>query len=751
MSPVRGAFSYLFAVIAVALAVLLRDLIDPVLGDSLPLVTLFGAVAAAVMVGGIGPAVLAAASGYVACSYLFIPPRGSVAFVTPAHVVGLAAYLFTCALIIAAGETARRSRARASERREILQVTLASIGDAVITTDTRGQVTYLNVVAERLTGWSSAEAAGESLDKVFRIINEDTRQPVANPATTALKKGTIVGLANHTLLIRKDGTELAIDDSAAPIKDEHGFLSGCVLIFRDVTERRRLEHEAAERLTAANLLASIVESSDDAIVRKTLDGIIQSWNTGAERLFGHTADEAIGRHISLVIPPDRLAEEDRIIEALTAGKRVDHFETERVRRNGERVTVSLTISPVRDAEGRVVAASKIARDVTERKQLEAHLRRMALNLAESDRQKGEFLATLAHELRNPLAPIRSALELLKQVGSEAEGARRARDTMDRQLSQLVRLVDDLLDVNRVMYNRLELRPVTVDIASIVHQAVEMSRPLADGAGHRLRTSLPPEPLFLHADPVRLTQVFANLLNNSCKYTPPGGDILISAERKGDTAVVAVRDSGAGIPADQLDTIFEMFTQADRSPERAQGGLGIGLALVKRLVAMHGGTVQVHSGGPGKGSEFVVTLPALAGVPDAEPVSAPNVHGAKVRRRVLVVDDNRDAATALSLLLQHSGHETFVAFDGPGAVSAAETHRPDIVLLDIGLPGMTGHDVCRQIREQPWGANIRMIALTGWGQEEDRRKSQDAGFDGHLVKPVEMAALMQQFQDAPAAG
>jgi CheY-like chemotaxis protein/two-component sensor histidine kinase len=322
--------------------------------------------------------------------------------------------------------------------------------------------------------------------------------------------------------------------------------------------------------------------------------------------------------------------------------------------------------------------------------------------------------------------------------------------MDRQLSQMVRLVDDLLDVNRVMYNRMELRLVDIDLASVIHQAVEMSQPIADAASHRLHVALPESPLFLHADPVRLTQVFANLLNNSCKYTPPGGDISISALREGPHAVVRVKDSGIGIPADEIETIFDMFNQIDRAPERAQGGLGIGLTLVKRLVEMHGGAVGVHSDGPGRGTEFTVRLPALDEVPKTSPSESAQPHVQGPRRRVLVVDDNRDAATALAMLLQHSGHETFVAYDGPAAVAAAEKHRPDVVLLDIGLPGMTGHDVCRQIRQQPWGANIKMIALTGWGQEEDRRKSSEAGFDGHLVKPVELAALLQQFQDVPTA-
>jgi CheY-like chemotaxis protein len=276
----------------------------------------------------------------------------------------------------------------------------------------------------------------------------------------------------------------------------------------------------------------------------------------------------------------------------------------------------------------------------------------------------------------------------------------------------------------------------------------MSQPLIDAAGHHLRVVLPAEPLYLHADPVRLTQVFVNLLNNSCKYTPPGGQLQISTVREGQHAVVRVTDSGAGIPSDQLERVFSMFNQVDRRPERSQGGLGIGLALVRRLVDMHGGSVQASSDGPGKGSEFVVRLPVLAGVPETLTPTVPEKAAPSVRRRVLIVDDNRDAADALAMLLQHTGHDTFVAYDGPAAFTAAETHRPEVILLDIGLPGMSGHEVCRQMRAQVWGQHIRMIALTGWGQDEDRRKARAAGFDAHLVKPVGYDELTSLIAEVP---
>ena len=833
------------------------------MGNSLPLVTLFGAVAAAVWLGGYVTAFIIAVLGYLACHYLFIEPRGNFVFDTETA-VGLIAYLFTCALIIGIGEAIHRAQAKALTRGELLKVTLSSIGDGVITTDTDGRVTYVNPVAESLTGWTQQEALGQPLSAVFRIINEDTRGTVESPAVRALRDGVIVGLANHTLLVAKDGIERPIDDSAAPIRDEHGVVSGCVLIFRDVSERRLWERREAARLTSARLLASIVESSDDAIISKSLDGIIQSWNAAAERLFGYASSEAVGRHISLVIPADRIAEEDHIIASLRAGRRIEHFETERVRKDGQRISVSLTVSPVRDDQGTVVGASKIVRDitdrklaeserqkfvtlvenstdfigicdlnavpifvnkaglqmvgldsleeartvhvrdfffpedqprimeeffpsvlarghgeidvrfkhfktgqarwmaykvlrlddergetvaiatvsqdVTERRELEDNLRGLAADLAEGDRRKDEFLATLAHELRNPLAPLSNTLEVLKRSGTADPSLHRGLDTMERQLEQLVRLVDDLLDLSRITHNRIELRKRHVDVGSLIRQAVLAAQPLAESAHHAIEVSVPAEPLYLHADPVRLTQVFGNLLNNSCKYTPRGGTIRVNARRDEADAVVTVSDTGIGIPADQLISIFDMFTQVDRSLERSQGGLGIGLTLVKRLVGMHGGSVEARSGGAGEGSTFVVRLPAALDVSDV-PTTVPEDTASASTHRILVVDDNLDSAESLAMLLELTGHQVYAAHDGQSALEAVERERPDVVLLDIGLPALNGHEVCRRIRQQPWGKATVIIALTGWGQDEDRRRSQEAGFDGHLVKPVDHQRLL----------
>ncbi len=747
----RQALAYPIAFAALAAALLLRWLLDPLIGDQLPLVTLFGAVAGAVWVGGYRPAVAVTLFGYVACAYLFIEPRGVLWPRTAADDVGFVAYLFTCALIIGVGEATRVAQRRAAKDEEVLRVTLGSIGDGVITTDTDGRVTYLNAVAESLTGWTSHDALGQPLATVFPIVNEDTRQPTDNPALRALREGAVVGLANHTILLAKDGVERSIDDSAAPIRGDDGAVSGSVLVFRDISGRRQGERDEVASLIAARQLAAIVESSDDAIIRKSLDGIVQSWNAGAERLFGYPASEAIGRHISLVIPPERIAEEDHIVASLKAGHRVDHFETERRHRSGQLIWVSLTISPITDRTGRVVAASKIARDVTRqreaetrRRQLEDSLRALAEDLSAADRQKNEFLATLAHELRNPLAPLGNMLEVLKRADGDAHMRALALGTMERQLHHLVRLVDDLLDLNRITHNRLELRKGPVELGSLIAQAIEASRPLAEAANHQIRFVAWPAPIHLSADAVRLGQVFGNLLNNSCKYSDPGGTITVRMERDGDEAVVTVEDTGAGIPPDRIAGIFDMFTQIERSRDRAQGGLGIGLTLVRRLVQMHGGSVEARSAGEGQGSQFVVRVPIVLEpeVPVVAPAGAP---GTPQRRRILVVDDNHDAASSMAMLLELDGHEVVMVHDGAAAYEAAEAHRPDVVLLDIGLPLLDGYEVCRRIRRQPWGSGMALVALTGWGQDEDRHKTREAGFNAHLVKPVNYDELMTMLE------
>ena len=637
-----------------------------------------------------------------------------------------------------------RQRAEESLRKqsELLRITLSSIGDAVISTDERGCVTFMNPVAEALTGWTQASAMGRLLTEVFKIISEDSTEPTDNPALRALREGTVVGLANHTVLISRDGTQRPIEDSAAPIRDDAGIPVGAVLVFRDVSERKASEVALAH-------LAAIVESSDDAIVSKSLNGIIRSWNSGAQRLFGYTAEEAIGNSITLIIPADRLDEERDILARISRGERVDHFETVRVARDGRKIDISLTISPIRDSSGRIVGASKVARDITDRRNAEAAR-------VEADQRKDQFIALLAHELRNPLAPLRNGLQVIKLAGHDPKAVAQAGEMMDRQLEHMVRLIDDLLDISRITQNKMELRRARVLLTEVIRSAVETVRPAIEKAGHQFMVSLPrQEEIVLDADLTRLAQVFGNLLTNSTKFTSSGGQIWLTAERQGNEAVVSVKDTGIGIPVEALPNIFDMFSQVGRSIDPSAGGLGIGLALVKALVEMHGGTVHAESEGQGKGTTFTVRIPALAIETEAPEIA--QSHGAEAtetRQRVLIADDSQDSATSMGMLLKLLGNEVRVASNGAEAVAIAETFRPDVILMDLGMPELNGYEATQRIRREPWGQGIIIVALSGWGQERDRIRSREAGCDGHLVKPVtlpELENLLKELNGARTAG
>jgi PAS domain S-box-containing protein len=376
--------------------------------------------------------------------------------------------------------------------------------------------------------------------------------------------------------------------------------------------------------------------------------------------------------------------------------------------------------------------------------------RLIEEMREQDRRKDEFLATLSHELRNPLAPIRNGLHLFRLAAGNPSIVETARSMMERQVDHMVRLVDDLLDMSRISRNKLELRREWVELGTVLRTAVETSRPMIDAAGHALELQLPEAPVLLDADPVRLAQVFSNLVNNAAKYTPRGGRIRVAAHGGADEVRVTVSDNGIGIAPAELARIFDMFVQLERTPESAHGGLGIGLTLVKRLVEMHDGEVTARSAGPGQGSEFEVRLPIV--VPDRAGASAerPEDSRAQPRRRIVVADDNRDAADSLAMMLQCLGHEVFVAHDGEAAVELATSVEPDIAFLDLGMPRMTGHEAARRICEQSNARRPMLVAITGWGQEEDRRRSSAAGFDRHLVKPVDLAMLQAVIEEAPAA-
>lgn len=415
------------------------------------------------------------------------------------------------------------------------------------------------------------------------------------------------------------------------------------------------------------------------------------------------------------------------------------------RPDGQRCTTLAYANPISDETGRLVGAVNVLVDISDRKRAEDALK-------EADRSKNEFLATLAHELRNPLAPIRAAVKILELKAKVTPDSRAALEVIDRQTRQMARLIDDLLDIARITSNKLELRKERIQLREVFNMAVETSRPLIDQRGQKLTVKTPAQPIYLDGDVVRLAQVVSNLLNNAAKYTERGGQIWLTAARRGHDAIVTVRDTGIGIPRESLPRIFEMFTQADRSSYQSSGGLGIGLTLVKRLVQMHGGNIMAHSEGTGKGSEFSLALPMMDRPPRVKAKRVKQVTGSDSGRgtpcRILVVDDNRDSAESLGLLLELLGNEVRVVHDGLTAVRIADEFQPRVVLMDIGLPSLNGYDAARQIRQQPSGAQAVLIAVTGWGQEVDRQCSRDAGFDHHLVKPLDpdtLTTLLASFQ------
>ncbi|MFL5245838.1 MAG: PAS domain S-box protein [Gemmataceae bacterium] len=974
-----------------------------------------------------------------------------------------------------AAQLAEREERR---QREQLRVTLHSIGDAVIATDTEARVTLLNPVAEELTGWRYAEARGQPLAKVFNIVNEATRKTVENPVNRVLREGTIVGLANHTVLVSRNGAETPIDDSAAPIRSEDGQLSGVILAFRDVTVRRAAERRRTARMAITQTLAqsATIEEAATGILQTICENLgwrlggfwmldqdtnklqcLEVWQSSLNRETDFksacppfTFEKGIGlpglvwSAFKPVWIPDAAAatelpragllrkenlhgafgcpisadanflgvleffsdevrqpDEDLLEMMATIGGQIGQFMDRRaaeeaLRSNEERLrlafeagnmgswdwniqTNEVAWSPsleaihglapgafpgtfeayqrdlhpddreavlrsmkeavetgkehhleyrlvwpdgsihwieargklYKDENGKPVRMAGVCSAIDERKRLEntlrflaqasaaitalvdyestlqklAHLavpffadwcavdvpdadgsiRRLAvahvnpakvefahlahrryppdanalsgpshvirtgkaelvseitdamiaaaakdpdhlkllqdlglksylcvplvvqgkplgaitfiaaesprrygpedqavaedlahraadaienarlyMEVKEADRRKDDFLAMLAHELRNPLAPVRNALQILRMRNADGVTVERAKDVMERQMEHLVRLVDDLLDVSRIMRDKIELRKERIELNKIVERAVETAQPLIDAQGHQLIVNLPSEPLWVEADSIRLSQVIANLLNNAAKYTEKAGRINLSAHQEGNEVVLQVKDNGIGIAPDMQTRIFDLFMQADRSIDRSQGGLGIGLTLVRRLVEMHHGRVTVASAGPGQGSEFTIRVPALA-VLDGEGKMQSGKGDPAERapsRRILIVDDNVDAAESLAMVLHLLKQQTRIVHDGTAALAAAREFSPDIILLDIGLPGMSGYEVAKHLRQQREFLETMLVAMTGYGQEDDRRRSQQAGFDHHLVKPVNLADLQK---------
>jgi PAS domain S-box-containing protein len=606
-------------------------------------------------------------------------------------------------------------------------------------------------------------AVSETTEDAIYVKDLDSRLLMVNPATVRLMGKPLEQLIGHTdeeffddpaiahsilehdrALIRRGQPQVFEEtvetpsghrimlSSKVPWRDRDGRIMGIIGISRDITERKRAEQALAG---SEERYRGIVETAEEGIALHGADGTITYVNERMANMLGYSRGELVGRS-SLDFVDD--AEREAVIRSREALKDGRGFHAERrlLRKDGSTLWTLSNVTPQRDETGTFVGYLAMHTDISALKETGDALRDVNARLEEADRRKDEFIAILSHELRNPLAPIRFALPVLQKAGVTEAGGE-AIEVIARQVTHLTRLVDDLLDVSRITTGKIELRRDYVTLRSVIRSAVEAAAPSVAAGGHSLQLHIPDEPLWVYGDAARLSQIVTNLLDNSAKYTPRGGQLAVTVARQGDQATVSVRDNGVGIPAADLPTVFEMFHQVNRV-EKAPGGLGIGLALVKRLVEMHGGAVEAHSAGLGQGAEFVVQLP-VAG--DVARQAADVVAVSPTRRlRVLVVDDNADLVGMLAVFVESFGHDVRKAFDGPSAVSAAVSYRPDVVLLDIGLPGMTGLDVARELRRRAETSGARLIALTGWGQADDRRATEAAGFDAHLTKPTDPDVL-----------
>jgi len=620
-----------------------------------------------------------------------------------------------------------------SQPEETFRLIVEAAPNAIVVIDESGRIVLVNSQTEKLFGYSRDELIGQAVELLVPARFRHTH-PGLRRAFFVDARARPMGAGRDLFGLRKDGSEFPVEIGLNPIRTEHGVLVLSAIV--DITERLR----ADRRFRLA------IESAPSGMVMVDHHGKIVLVNSQAENLFGYGREELIGQSVEMLVPerfqhkhPAYRAGFFSHPESRPMGAGRDLYGQ---RKDGSEFPIEIGLNPIETEEG-MFALSAIV-DITDRKRLERELHLHVQDLAAADRQKDEFLAMLAHELRNPLAPIRNALQILDMPGADERNQKRAKDMMRRQLHHLVRLVDDLLDVSRIITGRVELRKEHFELSAAVTRAVETAEPMIDARGHQLIVSVPDEPILVHADLVRLSQVISNLLTNAAKYTSKASQIWLSAQREGSDVVIRIKDQGIGIAPAMLGRVFDLFVQADASPSRAQGGLGIGLTLVRRLIELHGGSVTATSDGLERGSEFVVRFPT--GTSALESSGDPQYQFARMRqaetaeRRVLIIDDNVDAAESIAILLEASGFAVRCVFDGISALSAATAYKPNVFVLDIGLPDITGYEVAKRLRAQPEFARTPIVAVTGYGQESDRQQSREAGINHHLTKPVDPDAL-----------
>jgi PAS domain S-box-containing protein len=617
-----------------------------------------------------------------------------------------------------------------------------SSDDAIISKDLNGIVVSWNRAAERLFGYRPDEIIGRSI----RVIIPADRQAEEDVVLGAVRRGEIV---DHfeTVRLRKNGTSIPISLTVSPIRSAGGEIIGASKIVRDLSRIQRAQRDALR-------LASIVESSDDAIVSKDLNSIVTSWNAAAERMFGYTPEEMVGQSIRLLIPDDRQQEEDEVLSKIRVGERVEHYETIRRRKDGTLLPVSLTVSPIRRPDGTIVGASKIARDISDRERAERERQRLLGIAREASQLKDEFLATLSHELRTPLNAIVGYVRMIQSGLLSGEKQTRAMDTVARNVTSLTQIVEDVLDVSRIVSGKLRLNVEPVDLAPVIQSAVETVRPASDAKGVRLDVILDPRNSVVSGDPERLQQVLWNLLSNAVKFTGRGGKVQVRLERVNSHVEVTVVDTGVGIPADFLPHVFERFRQADAGMNRARGGLGLGLAIARHLVELQGGRIFAESDGPGRGAAFRVELPIrsaqVAAAPEervhpqsprpGQAIAVPRLDGI----RILAVDDDRDALALVREILEATGADVTTADSGQRALEVLAHMTPDVLLADLGMPLMSGFELIDRVRRFEGRQDVRDVpaaALTAYARSEDRTRALRSGFQLHLAKPVDPGELM----------
>ena len=736
---------YTVAVACVAAATAARAALYPVVGQRMPYATFFPAVILASIVGGWRPGLVALALSAFAASF-WIGQVGTPSITDPLDAAALATFLAISLVVVGMGDRIVRTRSEArrasrSERQAVRREAeaYARITDGFVATDADFRYTHVNPAAEAFLRRPAAEMLGRRMGEVFpetvgTIFEQEFRRAMREQRPVDFEAASATS-PDRTLHVR-----------AFPSPD------GLSVHFRDVTDLKRSEEARA-------VLAAIVESSDDAIIGKGLDGVIRTWNEGARRLYGYEAHEVIGKPITILLPPGRVPEEEQILERLRRGERIDHFETVRVARDGRQIDVSLTVSPIRDSSGRIIGASKIARDITERKAVrEAVLSGERAARAEAERvsrMKDEFLATLSHELRTPLNAILGWAQILRAAEPTAPDLGQGLETIERNARLQAQLIEDLLDMSRIISGKVRLDVQRVDLSAVIDSAVETVRPAAEAKGVRLGKLLDPHAGPVRGDPGRLQQVVWNLLSNAIKFTPRGGRVEVALERVNSLVEITVSDTGVGISSDFLPYVFERFRQADASSTRHHGGLGLGLSIVKHLAELHGGTVDAKSAGEGKGASFIVNLPLSPARLDEAGRHHPTVAGAASaiagRRdgpsleglKVLVVDDEPDARLLVARILSDGRAQVVATASAEEALSALERERPHVLVSDIGMPDIDGYELLRRVRALGGGNGgaVPAVALTAFARPEDRLRALHAGYQMHVAKPVEPAELV----------